>query len=113
TAERGGASNTGSSFHAVQRRLASLIPDAVTLEGGGTLEMAGLLAVERPRLDPPELIEDTTLRSHDVTGEPVVRFAAFLDGTQSTRVMQYLSGVPIVHPSVAAVIRARHDTRLY
>jgi hypothetical protein len=41
-----------------------------------------------------------------------VRFAGFLDGTQTSRVMQYVAGIPIVHASVAAVIRARFERRM-
>ncbi len=100
------------SFHAVQRRLAALIPDAETVAGGGALELSGLFAQEKPRLDPPELLEGKALGARRVAGDPVVRFAAFLDGTQSSRVAQYVSGVPIVHGTVAAVIRTRQARRM-
>lgn len=109
---RASARDSDTSFHAVQRRLATLLPDAVTIGGGGTLEMAGLLAVDRPRLAPPELIEDRAFRAHEIAGEPTVRFAAFLDGTQSSRVVQYMGGVPVVHATVAAVVRTRQDSRM-
>jgi hypothetical protein len=42
----------------------------------------------------------------------VARVAAFLDGTQSSRVTQYVGGIPIVHGTVAAVIRERQERRL-
>lgn len=100
------------SFHAVQRRLATLLPDASTLAGGGTLELTSQFAQDKPRLDPPELLEGKKVRSHPVGGEPQVRFAAFLDGTQSSRAVQYISGIPIVHGTVAAVIRVRHQRRM-
>ena len=100
------------SFHEVQRRLAALIPDAAMVAGGGSLERTSFFAQEAPRLDPPELLEDKTVRAHGIAGEPVVRFTAFLDGTQSSRVAQYVGGVPIVHGTVAAVIRARADRRM-
>jgi hypothetical protein len=99
-------------FHAVQRRLAEALPDAATLAGGGPLEHMGLFAQERPRLDPAELIEDDVLRAHPIAGEPTAHFAAFLDGTQTSRVAQYIGGIPVVHGSVAAVIRRRADRRM-
>jgi hypothetical protein len=47
-----------------------------------------------------------------VPGVPEVGFAAFLDGTQQSRVLAYVGGVPLVFGTVAAVIRARRDRRL-
>src|SRR5688572_20680951 len=99
-------------FHVVQRRLAELLPDADTLAGGGPLELTGMFGQDKPRLDPPELLEGKSLRVHAVTGTPIVRFSAFLDGTQASRVAQYVGGIPIVHGSVAAVIRLRRDRRM-
>lgn len=106
------ASARDASFHAVQRRLAALLPDAIPLAGGAALELGSQFPQDTPRLDPPELIEGRSLRVHAVPGEPVARFAAFLDGTQTSRVVQYLAGVPVVHASVAAVIRVRQDRRM-
>ncbi len=99
-------------FHAVQRRLATLLPDAPTLAGGGTLELSSQFAQEKPRLDPPELLEGKQIKAHPIEGDPEVRFAAFLDGTQTSRVVQYVAGIPIVHGAVAAVIRCRQDRRM-
>jgi hypothetical protein len=106
------ASARDASFHSVQRRLAALLPDATPLSGGATLELASQFPQDKPRLDPPELIEGRTLRAHVVQGGPLVRFAAFVDGTQTSRVVQYVSGIPIVHGSVAAVVRVRQDRRM-
>ena len=100
------------SFHVVQRRLAALIPDANPVPGGATLELGQRFSQEKPRLDPPEPMEGRTLRAHAVTGEPVAGFDAFLDGTQTSRVLQYVAGIPIVHASVAAVVRVRQDRRM-
>lgn len=99
-------------FHAVQRRLAALLPDAETVSGGGALELTGLLVQEKPRLDPQEIIEGTAIRAVDVPGEPEAHVAAFLDGTQQSRVSQYVNGVPIVHATVAAVVRERRERRM-
>lgn len=106
------ASVSDASFHAVQRRLAALLPEATALAGGGALELGSQFPQERPRLDPPELIEGRSLKAHAVTGEATARFSAFLDGTQTSRVVQYVAGIPIVHGSVAAVVRVRHDRRM-
>lgn len=103
---------TDAGFHAVQRRLAALLPDAPLLAGGATLELGSQFIQEKPRLDPPTLLEGKSVRAHPVKGEPLARFAAFLDGTQASRVVQYVSGVPIVHGTVAAVVRARQDRRM-
>jgi hypothetical protein len=100
------------SFHAVQRRLAALLPESPAVAGGGTLEMSAQFAQDKPRLDPPELLEGKAVRAHDVEGDRVARFAAFLDGTQKSRVVQYVGGFPVVHGTVAAVIRARHERRM-
>lgn len=107
------ASANDAGFHAVQRRLAALLPDAAPLAAGGVLELAGPFQQEKSRLDPPELIEDRSLRAHAVPGKPAARFMAFLDGIQRSRVLQYVAGVPIVHGSVAAVIRSRHERRMH
>jgi len=106
------SSHTDASFHAVQRRLATLLPDAAILAGGVSLELSSTFAQERPRLDPAELIEGKSLKAIDVVGDPVVRFHAFLDGTQSSRIAQYIGGVPIVHGTVASVIRERVERRM-
>lgn len=98
-------------FHAVQRRLATLLPDSAALAGGGTLELSSF-GQEKPRLDPPQLLEGSEMRAHAVTGDPAVRFCAFLDGTQASRIAQYVGGVPIVHGTVAAVIRSRRHRRM-
>ena len=106
-------SATDTRFHVVQRRLAELLPDATPLSSAGALELSAPFAQEKPRLDPPELLEGTAQRSRPVVGEPHVRFAAFLDGTQSSRVVQYVGGVPLVHGTVAAVVRARRARQMH
>jgi hypothetical protein len=101
-----------SGFHAVQRRIAALLPDAETVGGGAFLELASRLVQEKPRLDPPEILEGKRLKAIDVAGDAVTHFAAFLDGTQTSRVTQFVGGVPIVHGSVAAVVRERRDRKM-
>lgn len=99
-------------FHAVQRRLAVLLPEAEAVGGGASLELSSFMAQEKPRLDPAEVIEGASVAAIDVEGEPVAHFSAFLDGTQSSRVTHYVAGVPIVHGTVAAVVRERRNRRM-
>jgi len=54
------------------------------------------------------------MRAHRVFDEPVTGFAAFLDGTQvSHMILAASDGTPIIHGTVAAVIRERRNRRLY
>ena len=106
----GSTTVTNASFHLVQRRLAERLPGAAL--SGVALELSAPLVQEKPRLDPPELLEGATLRARKVPGEPVARFAAFLDGTQASRVLQYAGSVPLVHGTVAAVVRIRRERRM-
>ena len=73
-----------------------------------TLPPAG----ESPRLAAVSLLEDRRLTPHRVTGELTPTFAAFLDGRQTSRVIAYIRGVPVVHGIAAAVIRERRHRRL-
>jgi len=101
------------SFRAVQRQLAALLPELDPASDRETLLEATTISTEPPRLIDTELIESGPMRAHRVLGEPEIRFAAFLDGTQASKVLQYAdSGLPIVHGIVAAVIRERRDRRL-
>jgi hypothetical protein len=99
-------------FHAIRRRLAALLPESPPLGTAAPLELSGVFAQDAPRLDPPDLLEGKTLEARPPAGDPVVRFSAFLDGTQQSRVVQYVSGIPIVHGTVAAVVRERRDRRM-
>ena len=77
-----------------------------------SIELTSMVAQDKPRLDPPAMLEGDRIAAIDVPGDPVARFAAFLDGTQTSRVTHYLAGVPIVHGTVAAVVRERRDRRM-
>ena len=99
-------------FHAVQRRLAALLPGDAPAGAETPLEHMTLGAVEPPRLIPASVLEGRELEAHQVDGEPVARVAAFLDGTQTSRVVRHLDGIPIVHGTTAAVVRERVERRL-
>jgi hypothetical protein len=101
------------SCQGVQRRLAALLQSDQWIESPRPLELSTLGAQDPPRLISASLLEDRELRAHAVdaaTLEP--RFAAFLDGTQTSTVIAHVDGVPIVHGAVAAVIRQRVDRRM-
>ena len=52
------------------------------------------------------------MRAFRVAGLPLVGFAAFLDGTQHSQVVCYVDGLPVVHGTVGAVVRVRHERRM-
>lgn len=96
---------------AALRYIQRLLPGVDAVEGGQLSDPAF------PRMDPPQLaaapmLGGSAMRAIQVGGEPEARFAAFLDGTQSVRVVARHGGVPIVLGIVAAVVRERIDRRL-
>lgn len=107
-------SGTAPGFRTLQRQLAALVPDAPVLAAAA--ESASLEAqvtrTEVPRLIGAKVLEDSALKSRTVDGEPHVGFAAFLDGTQASRVLQHANGIPLIVGTVAAVVRVRHERRL-
>jgi len=99
-------------FHVIQRRLAEVLPGAPAFGGSGSLELLSPFVQEKPRLDPAELLEGKKLKARAVPGDPAATFTAFLDGTQTSRVVQFIAGVSLVHGTVAAVVRERRDRRM-
>ncbi len=101
------------SLAAVSRLLSTILPDATTPEGELTLELAGGDA--RPaRMINAKIIEGHAVRAHRVFDPPEVGFVAFLDGIQESVVACYLpTGAPVVHGTVAAVIRERRNRRMF
>lgn len=68
---------------------------------------------EPPRLQHAEPSEGAEIGVRRVGDEPVVGFAAFLDGIQESRVLaHWTGGVPLVHGTVAAAIRRREGRTL-
>src|SRR5215211_2666874 len=98
----------------VRRQLAALLPEArPTGEGEGTLELASSW-VDAPRLISATVLEGGgPLRARRVFESPIAGFRGFLDGTQRSVVASHLGGVPIVHGTVAAVIRERRNRRMH
>jgi hypothetical protein len=63
-----------------------------------------------PRLEAAAPIEGDALTARAVPGSTEAAFGAFLDGIQSSRVVaHWASGVPLVHGTVAAVVRVRTE----
>ncbi|MGI8619534.1 MAG: hypothetical protein ACR2L6_10660 [Gemmatimonadaceae bacterium] len=96
---------------AALRYIQRLLPGVDAVEAGQLSDPAF------PRTDPPQLVAAPMLdgggmRAIAVAGEPEPRFAAFLDGTQSVRIVARHGGVPIVLGIVAAAVRERIERRL-
>ena len=107
-----GAAKTDASFRAVQRLLLRGIPGARPLDDDGLALEQRAAAAEPPRTVAARVVEGSVLRARPVHGAPAAAFAAFLDGTQRSRVLHYHEGLPIVHGTVAAVVRVRVARRL-
>jgi hypothetical protein len=97
---------------AVLRLLRQCLPDVSVIDGASSLEQA--LAGDPPILRSAQLVEGSTIRAvriPDLSRETTSDFGAFLDGTQSVRVIAHHFGLPIVLGTVSAAIRVRVDRR--
>ena len=91
---------------------ASVLRALVTnVTGGQVLELLPSEA-ETPRLQPASPIEGDTLRTVPVEGGTASGFVAFLDGVQQSRVAAQQGAIPLVHGTVAAVVRVRRARKL-
>lgn len=100
------------SLVSLQRQLRAVLPDgALVTDGGPPLEQTAPDG-RPPRLVHADVLEGGLMRAKRIFGEPIVRFAAFLDGTQSSYVVGYAEGTPLVLGTVAAVVRQRRNRRL-
>ncbi|MEP6494033.1 MAG: hypothetical protein ABJF01_15225 [bacterium] len=103
-----------STVRTLQRQLSALMPNAGlpgALTDGPSLEVSSS-PLDLPRLISAVVIEGNTLRARPVSPAATPGFAAFLDGTQESRVLTYAHGLPLIHGKVAGVIRVRNDRRL-
>lgn len=101
-----------STFHAVRRRFAVLMPGEAPLATPAPLELLSRGVQDAPTLRSADVIEPGGMRVHAVERGVWPRFAAFLDGAQWSLVAAWVAGVPIVHGTIAAVIRQRRDRRM-
>src|SRR5215469_3125606 len=100
------------SLRSVQRLLGQWAPQLRgTDRGGPTLETLPAVT-ESPRLAPATVTENDTFCARAVPTVQAEAFRGFLDGAQTSRVVMYDRGVPIIHGVAAAVIRERRDRRL-
>jgi hypothetical protein len=106
---RGVRHGSGPELRVAQRQLATALGSGAT-DALGSLE-AMRSATEPPRLVDAPVLEGHAMRAHRILGPAVEGFAAFLDGTQTSRVIGYDDGMPIVHGTVAAAIRDRRNRR--
>lgn len=98
------------SFHDARRALGALRAGVVVPDGQALEALSG--AVDVPRVAAAQPVEGGTIRARRVPGPPEVGFAAFLDGTQASRVLAYVEGVAVIHGTIAAVIRERRNRRM-
>ncbi len=94
-----------------QRRLSALLPGAQAAGAENTLEL-GFQNTDAPRLIGATVLEGSALIARAIPGAPEPGFRAFLDGTQRSRVATYLGTIPVVHGTVAAVVRERCARRM-
>jgi len=98
---------------AALRVLTQLLPGVSAVEGAAWTDP--VIPSEPPILRAAQLVEGTTLRAirvTDLSRETVSGFGAFLDGTQSVRVIGHHFGLPIAIGTVSAAIRVRSNRRL-
>lgn len=100
------------SFNAVRRQLAATLHDAQPVATAIPLELRSRGVQDAPSIRAAEVIEGDRLRVRAIDGTAAPRFGAFLDGSQLTLVARWHGAVPIVHGTVAAVVRERRDRRL-
>jgi hypothetical protein len=101
-------------FRAAQRLIARALETARVSDDpdARSLESLRLAPADPTRIARANPMEGDRIGRRSVTGAPVAEFAAFLDGIQVSRVLAHQDGIPIVHGTVAAVIRERVDRRL-
>jgi hypothetical protein len=108
------AAAVDASFRGIARFLAQALPGADIIDPEQPSFEVITPPSEPARTISAEVIEGRELRVHRVFDPPMPGIAAFLDGTQSSRAVHYLSdGAPIVHGTAAAVIRERRNKRLF
>ena len=101
----------GSSFNDVRRLLTTRLKGVAPVTSPAPLELASRGVQDAPTMRDVELLEPGPMRATAVAGETAPRFGAFLDGAQWSLVL-WADGVPVVHGTVAAVVRQRLDRRM-
>ncbi len=87
-------------------------PPATRADDDTPLEFSSLDG-DPPRLQAATPIEGDRLSVRDLAEPPIAGFHAFLDGVQNSRVVErWSTGMPVVHGTVAAVVRVRMEREL-
>jgi hypothetical protein len=98
---------------AALRLLLERLPDMSVVDGASSMEIVS--AGDPPILRSAQLVEGASMRAiriPDVARDAASGFGAFLDGTQSVRVVAHHFGLPILLGTVSAAIRIRVNRRL-
>ena len=99
-------------FDVVRRRLAALLtPGVPVVSEPQPLEVASRGVQDPPTMRAAEVIE-APMRARPIQDIRETGFAAFLDGAQWSLPAAWVGSVPVVHGTVAAVIRERRERRL-
>jgi hypothetical protein len=102
----------GATFNDVRRQLATRLQGTAPVTSALPLELLARGVQDAPSLRDVEVLDAGGMRAHDIGGHAESsRFAAFLDGAQWSLAL-WAGGVPVVHGTVAAVIRKRDDRRM-
>jgi hypothetical protein len=101
----------GASFNDVRRLLASRLNGPAPATSAVPLELQSRGVQDAPSLRDVEVLEPGGMRAIAVAGDAVPQFAAFLDGAQWSLVL-WAGAIPVVHGTVAAVIRQRDSRRM-
>lgn len=87
-------------------------PAATRADDDTPLEFSALDG-DPPRLQAATPIEGDRLAVRELAEPPIAGFHAFLDGVQNSRVVErWSTGMPVVHGTVAAVVRVRVEREL-
>ena len=107
------APTRGATFNDVRRRLAALMQGTAPVVSSVPLELVSRGVQDAPTLRDAQVIEAGGMRRHSIPGggASVSRFAAFLDGAQWSPVL-WAGATPVVHGTVAAVVRQRKARRM-
>jgi hypothetical protein len=101
----------GTTFNDVRRQLAARLQDAAPVTSGVPLELLARTQ-DAPSLRAADVLDANGMRAYRVPYPAAPpRFAAFLDGTQWSLAL-WAQGIPVIHGTVAAVVRRRDDRRM-
>lgn len=107
------SSGPDAASRAALRLLMQRLPGMSVVEGASSIE--AVRSGDPPVLRSAQLVEGSSLRAIRIPSlarETTSGFGAFLDGTQSVRVVGHHFGLPIVFGTVSAAIRVRINRRL-